>query len=545
MDSLPATSEHAAIFFDVRRLGSWGVLLATVPRQDRAGADAGWNARLAILRQDARIKFFDPLKEHGWNGTIDQEIKEGEYLILLAERAGQRHAVALLYSSGTSNLVYKKLSGQVEHIFINGSPYMIEHFAHGIQVPVSSADDFYRVLLEWNASCTEGRFAIPHEPIEAIAAQPPAYRMLLSEEPINAIWLRVRQLQSVTLARKLVGERAIRENVSLSGAGLATKAEGLAYALRNAADYYHAPSGHNLSQRVLNLYYGNMSLGQAEMLALPSGPRNLTEIEASTKQGHGLYTVDGLGDSVDQLVVGVMRSRFFPNWMKALRLSLDLPPEGRKKPAEYRQLSDLPLTTWLTVERLFAHIPEISDLYRDIFEGKPGWVTPSYDQNANARPSIFRMPTKVSKSYVLFIDDSARLSSNDIAAFPGPISEIMEIRRESGGRYFRVAVYHPEHDLWWQALQIHHSPFKRDALILPIFGSLSEYRGICIVLLYALSIVVRYRPGLWRRVQEGDLDHLRVLIEAFLAVVERVLPEQFLERITGQPVFAKQPGAFL
>ena len=66
----------------------------------------------------------------------------------------------------------------------------------------------------------------------------------------------------------------------------------------------------------------------------------------------------------------------------------------------------------------------------------------------------------------------------------------------------------------------------------------------CVVLLYALSIVVRYRPSLWRRVQEGDLDHLRVLIEAFLFVVERILPEQFLETVSGQRVYAKQPGSF-
>ena len=91
---------------------------------------------------------------------------------------------------------------------------------------------------------------------------------------------------------------------------------------------------------------------------------------------------------------------------------------------------------------------------------------------------------------------------------------------------------------------MHHSPFERQALILPIFGGVAEYRAICVVLLYALSIVVRYRPSVWRRVQEGDLDHMRVLIEAFLAVVERVLPEQFLEKVTGQPVFAKQPGSF-
>jgi len=64
------------------------------------------------------------------------------------------------------------------------------------------------------------------------------------------------------------------------------------------------------------------------------------------------------------------------------------------------------------------------------------------------------------------------------------------------------------------------------------------------VLLYALSFIVRCRSSVWRPVQEGDLDHIRVLIGAFLAVVDRVLPEQFLETITGQRVFAKQPGAF-
>ena len=40
------------------------------------------------------------------------------------------------------------------------------------------------------------------------------------------------------------------------------------------------------------------------------------------------------------------------------------------------------------------------------------------------------------------------------------------------------------------------------------------------------------------------INHMRVLIEAFLAVVERVLPEQFLEKITAQRIFAKLPGSF-
>lgn len=129
------------------------------------------------------------------------------------------------------------------------------------------------------------------------------------------------------------------------------------------------------------------------------------------------------------------------------------------------------------------------------------------------------------------------------AMFPGPIGEIVPVSSESSGRNFRVAIDHVGKDMWFEALPIHHSPFERNALILPVFGVVGEYRAICVVLLYALSIVVRYRPSVWRRVQEGDLDHMRVLIEAFLAVVERVLPEQFLEKVSGQRVFAKHPGA--
>lgn len=52
-----------------------------------------------------------------------------------------------------------------------------------------------------------------------------------------------------------------------------------------------------------------------------------------------------------------------------------------------------------------------------------------------------------------------------------------------------------------------------------------------------------YRPSIWRRVQHGDLDHLRVLVEAYPAVVERKLPEQFLEQVLGQRVFAKLTGS--
>jgi len=505
-------------------------------------SDTGAKQRLALLQQDAERNILGPLRTHGWVAEVERIVEAGEYLIISAERGGQSHRIGLLYTSATDNRVYKTLANQVEHVFFNGASYMVESFAHGLDKPVGSSGDFHALLLQWNAASTDGKFVAGDlsEPTPSIRSQS---RTLLSDQPIDAVWLRLRQFQSVTLAKRLVVERARSDGIELDDAVIKTKAEGLAYALRNATDYYQAREVRNVSQRVLNLYYGSLSFAFAEMLALPKGPDTLSEIENSTKQGHGLYTIDQIEGSLEHLVVGIIRSGFFPAWMRAIGVPAGDIPE--RKPRQPKDLENLPSDSWISLEQLFASIPELSDLFHDIFESKPRWVRPTYDNEANASQSIFGEGPPATSSYSIFVDDSGRLTKEDIAEFPGPITQIMPLASPNSARHFRVAVDHTGKEYWWQALDLHDSPFERGALILPILGAVGEYRAICVVLLYALSIVVRYRPGIWRRVQEGDLDHMRVLIEAFLAVVERVLPEQFLEKITGQRIFAKQPGSFV
>ncbi|WP_422035528.1 YaaC family protein [Reyranella sp.] len=500
----------------------------------------GAEARLDILRRDAEQKILEPLRRHKWDAKIEREA--AETLIIVAERGGHTHRVALIYSSSTANAVYKALATQVEHIFFNGAPYHVEQYAYGIAKPVTSTDEFHSVMLEWNKASADGKFAPGNDEADEIESGPPPYRFMLAEQPLEAIWLRVRQFQSVKIAKQLVLRRAQAVNVELSDGDIQTKAEGLAFTLRNALDYFQAKEGRNVSQRILNLYYGTLAFAFAEMLAAPNGPKTLAEIEAKTTQGHGLFTIDGPSGDLDVLVVGVISQGFFTFWTEFLGHSNgDIPGSKARK---FEELSFRPRTSWHSIEELFASIPEVSDLFRDIFDGKPRWVRPVYDQLANASLRLGPVKAPPQRSYVDLVDDSARLTRQDIGLYPGPIGEIGQIESPKAGRVFRVAVDHPGIDVWWNALPIHHSPFERDALIMPIFGVISEYRVTCLALLYALSIVVRYRPSVWRRVQEGDLDHMRVLIEAFLAVVERVLPEQFLEQVIGQRVFAKMTGSF-
>jgi hypothetical protein len=501
----------------------------------------GGAQRTEILKREAERHILGPLRVHGWAPVVEHASPSGDFLIISATRGEREHRVALLYSSSTDNAVYKALAQQVEQIFFQGEPYHVEQYTRGIEIPVRPSREFGAELIVWNRETGDGKLSPAHDDTAHAGAAPPRQRKLLSEEPLAAIWLRLRQLQSVILAEKLVRTRAEREEIKLSAEQIRQKAEGIAYALRNAADYFTTRDFRNVSQRVLNLYYGSIAFASAEMLASPSGASTLAEIEKSTIQGHGLYTVDGAKDGLENLIVGGIYNGFFPTWLRTSKLGNPAFPQARAR--KFEDIPKQPADSWITVEQLFASIPEVGDLFTDIFASKPRWVKPVYDSLTNmGLRGIDQKP--LNRSYVLLVDYSARLTQADIAAFPGPIGEITAIASKESGRQFRASIEHPGHQFWWGALKIHHSPFERSALIRPIFGTIDDFRCISLVLLYALSIVVRYRPSVWRRVQEGDLDHMRALAEAFLAVVERVLPEQFLETLSGNPLSVHQPGSF-
>jgi hypothetical protein len=292
-------------------------------------SDPGQKMRMDILRRDAERKIFEKLRTHNWSEKIEREFPDG--LIISAERAGHRHTIALIYSSATDNKIYKSLAAEVEHIFFNGQPYLVEQFTQGVTKPVGSVDDFHEVLLEWNRVSADGKFVPDGQEMPPVA-DPTILRprLLLSDEPIEAIWLRLRQLQSVTLARKMIEARTAAEHVALDADNIQAKAQGVAYALRNASDYFQARDGQPFSQRVLNLYYGSLSFAFAEMLAAPRGAKALSDIEDSTKAGHGLYTVDGISDGLEQIVVGVLPAGFFPAWAKAMGTQITQSPTASR-----------------------------------------------------------------------------------------------------------------------------------------------------------------------------------------------------------------------
>jgi hypothetical protein len=93
---------------------------------------------------------------------------------------------------------------------------------------------------------------------------------------------------------------------------------------------------------------------------------------------------------------------FFPAWAKTMGTQITQFPDS--KPRRHSQLASAPEHSWLTIESLFASIPELSDLFSNIFTAKPRWIMPVYDQTANPGMSLFGDQKPVTRSYVLLVD---------------------------------------------------------------------------------------------------------------------------------------------
>ncbi|MDC5424421.1 YaaC family protein, partial [Acinetobacter baumannii] len=66
---------------------------------------------------------------------------------------------------------------------------------------------------------------------------------------------------------------------------------------------------------------------------------------------------------------------------------------------------------------------------------------------------------------------------------------------------------------------------------------------ITVVILYALSILVRYRPSIWLEVVSGKYENYLALTEEFLSIYERLAPQHFLEALLNKSLNVVQPGS--
>jgi hypothetical protein len=79
---------------------------------------------------------------------------------------------------------------------------------------------------------------------------------------------------------------------------------------------------------------------------------------------------------------------------------------------------------------------------------------------------------------------------------------------------FSGKLSHPVGKFWHQCMDLYKSGYSGTSYIVPLWDCIRDPMLLHFVVLYALSIVVRYLPALWHEIEDGELDHLRALIRA-------------------------------
>lgn len=383
----------------------------------------------------------------------------------------------------------------------------------------------------------------------------PAVERLVAEDVRQTVWLRLRRLTSSRLCRQIISARTS----ALTPEELESKSEGVAWAVRSALGYWDVNPA-DLNAKILTRYYALLQISIAEQVASPNPAFDLNEVQRHTEQGHGLSTLsDPAAIFPDSYYLAGSRSGHFYSYCRYKGINLG-EYAFEKRPRVFSKLNPEEQGRLVSLTDLFRRVPELGPVVEEYLGVQPlslhvGFATRNMAnlsqmtrQNLMRAPRPAQMPAVATPpqqiTYIAVYPQGAKITEGYLNSLGLPIKNIAaEHDSPTKSSYFVGEFSHPAGSQWWQHLETYKSGYSGTSIILPLWGEISDAFVIHFIVLYALSIVVRYLPSLWHDIENGDLNHVRALIEHYLAIVDGVLPRMSVERITGVRLRVDQPGS--
>lgn len=126
------------------------------------------------------------------------------------------------------------------------------------------------------------------------------------------------------------------------------------------------------------------------------------------------------------------------------------------------------------------------------------------DQNYKAnffRPTYIINPTInpdniTGGSYIALFDYSETTTIEHAKKLCGPLTEFSDYENRDKKRAYKVLVKHTDKELWWNKINTHKSAFCDTSVLLPIFSTVDDWEFYSVMVLYCMSILVRYNPSI-------------------------------------------------
>jgi hypothetical protein len=378
---------------------------------------------------------------------------------------------------------------------------------------------------------------------------------LVAENVTEAVWLRLRRLTSSVLCSKILARRA----PSLDSALIQKKGEQTAYAVRSALGYWET-SASALNAKVLTRYYALLQISIADQVASPDSELDLEQIQRHTESGHGLCTIADV-DSVfpTNYKIACLKGGHLYRYCRHRGIDLD-PYAFSKRPRKIASLTDDEKAKLIPLADILRRVPELQPLIKECLG-----VGPLSFQVAHSQRNVTEQIERVSEhrrktgqivfnvpptgdtqtTYVSIYSEDEEVNAAHLKSLGLPFQNIALVDEDANEmRHFDGELIHSTGVYWHETIDLYKSGYSATSVIAPFWGIRDPFI-IHLIILYALSIVVRYLPSLWHDIEDGALNHLRALIEHYISIVDNVVPRLAIERITGAELVVVQPGSLM
>lgn len=349
--------------------------------------------------------------------------------------------------------------------------------------------------------------------------EPPPDLTILSENPLQTIWLHLSAFESVPLCERMIRERAATLKKTLGDDLVKAKAVALAYFMRNAREYFSDPPAES-TKRILVSYYGLLSIACALLVADPSNDHDLASVERATAHGHGMGSTDGAGGLgfPDAPRLYIKAEGFFVEYLR--NENVDPTPlvvkGSTSKPKPAAQAWD----RGVSLDDMIARLPELAELYYQVTTKSPLSVAVSVKTYSLGSPVSVRFKgvTELAED---FIQDTLR----------PPMTFQRVVASDSLAAHWRGHVPHTKERPWHEELPTYFSSMAYWSWFKPVLGVIHDPIALHLMASYLLSIIVRYKPSVWREVVRDGGSTFYPLIRAYIEVVHRVVPEFVLQQL--------------
>lgn len=371
------------------------------------------------------------------------------------------------------------------------------------------------------------------------------------------VWLRLNRLKSARLCENLIREKlAHSPNPLITEDIIKSKAIGLSSAVDSAIGYWQvAPQ--SVNAKVLSRYYFLLQMTIAEQVSSVKNVDDLKTVQKHTENGHGLGTITNSEQEFPaNYFTFAIRGGHFHSYAKSLGIDTkkyDL----EKRPRKFSDITDN--SKIVNLIDLFRRIPELSNIIEEYTDQPPLCFHVGHS-DLNMRNNLDAVKEHINKTgqfvlsapvtstekttFISVYSDSDKVTPEYLASLGLPITDFKVTQGLGSNEFYITGQFvHPSDKIWHQKLKTYSSFYAPTSLIVPLWNETSDIIVINFTLLYTLSIIVRYLPDLWYRINTGDLNHIGSLTEYYVSIIDHIIPLKMLERITDATISIHQPGS--